>query len=36
MQDIFVYIALLVAVIYLFKKFKPNQKNGNCNKDCDC
>lgn len=37
MQDILVYIALGLALVFLVKKyiFKPSSKN-NCDKDCGC
>lgn len=38
MQDILVYIALGLAIVFLGKKyfFKKAKKNGNCDKDCNC
>lgn len=38
MQEILVYIALALAVLFLIKKFffKPKKKNGVCDTDCKC
>jgi len=38
MQQILVYIVLLIAIVYLLKKyvFKSANKKDGCDKDCDC
>lgn len=37
MQEILVYIALAVAIIFLVKKyFFKTKKKGYCDKDCGC
>ncbi|MDV7186314.1 FeoB-associated Cys-rich membrane protein [Lutibacter sp. TH_r2] len=39
MQDILVYIALVIAVTFLIKKFffkSKSTKKGNCGSDCGC
>ena len=37
MQNFLVYLALVIAVGFLIKKyFFKSKKKGNCGKDCDC
>jgi hypothetical protein len=37
MQDILVYIALGLAIVFLIKTyFFKSKKNGNCNSNCNC
>ncbi|MCF6348748.1 MAG: FeoB-associated Cys-rich membrane protein [Flavobacteriaceae bacterium] len=36
MQTILVYIALILALGFLIKKFFFNKKKTDCNTDCDC
>jgi len=38
MQEILVYIALALSVLFLIKKFffKSKKKNGSCDTDCKC
>ncbi|HHC78956.1 MAG TPA: FeoB-associated Cys-rich membrane protein [Flavobacteriia bacterium] len=36
MQEILVYIALLLAVFFLIKKFFFTKKKTNCDTDCKC
>jgi len=37
MQDILVYIALGLAIVFLIKTyFFPSKKKGSCGTDCDC
>ena len=37
MQEILVYIALVLALVFLIKKFFfGNKKKTGCNTDCDC
>ncbi len=36
-QNILVVTSVILAVIYLFKKFSPKKSTGNCSKkDCGC
>ena len=36
-QNILVITSIILAVIFLFKKFSPKEKKGSCsNKDCGC
>ncbi|MCF6223282.1 MAG: FeoB-associated Cys-rich membrane protein [Flavobacteriaceae bacterium] len=38
MQQVLVYIALALAVLFLLRKyfFKSKNKDGNCDEDCGC
>jgi len=36
MQEIIVYIAVLLSVFFLIKKFYFKKRSTKCNKDCDC
>ena len=37
-QEILVYVGLLLAVVFLVRKFfyNPKKKGGNCDTDCNC
>jgi hypothetical protein len=37
MQEIAVYVLLILALFFLVKKYVfPSKKKGNCNTGCDC
>lgn len=38
MQETLVYIAVIIALLFLVKKyfFKSKKKNGDCDTDCKC
>ncbi len=37
MQEVFVYLLLIIAIVFLVKKyFLPSQKDNNCNTNCGC
>lgn len=37
-QEILVYVGVLLALAFLIRKFfyKPKKKDGNCDTDCNC
>ena len=37
-QEILVYVGVLLALVFLVRKFfyKPKKKEGNCDTDCNC